>query len=315
MVTQYQDYLLDLHDRLMNGIWMDTNHEGKEVSNYTDVKLIFSDKSVLYNKLLLYLFMPNAFGFLGEESFQDVDIIVMDGQSSRLLANANQSSEYSLSNRCCIYNADAANANNESETTFDLMDRDDETEYETFDSSSSKNCNNSQLSCETSKGCDEAATICDFKVKNSSMLIDENEKSSSFCDQCGINFSKRKQLKSHYYDKHYYDMQCKKCNQTFSNRGNWIKHIERHLQTTITECKICHKTFKDPKNLKVHVKTLHASNSLKYECNTCNASFVHKRNYNRHLESHKNIRRFQCVKCSASFVRNDNFKRHMSKCL
>ena len=88
---------------------------------------------------------------------------------------------------------------------------------------------------------------------------------------------------------------CNKCDQTFTNRRNMLRH-KREVHLTSSKNLL----FADPE-------------SFGFKCETCAQKFERKEHLKRHISTvHKQSadQRFSCENCSKSFGRIDSLKRH-----
>ena len=60
------------------------------------------------------------------------------------------------------------------------------------------------------------------------------------------------------------------------------------------QCSICEATFLSPRNLKIHIDSIHKGKKP-YKCNTCDASFSDKSNLKKHVSSvHDGNKPYKC---------------------
>lgn len=83
-------------------------------------------------------------------------------------------------------------------------------------------------------------------------------------------------------------------------------HIEGKL---FHSCSICHKTFKTPKELRVHSRV--HTKEKPYVCYVCGKSFRQQAHLNSHYKIHSGEKPYSCTLCSLSFTENSSLKRHI----
>ena len=77
-----------------------------------------------------------------------------------------------------------------------------------------------------------------------------------FCDECGGTYKDRNNFARH-QKIHKHLMSCPHCDYAPTSRKNLKTHMKIHKQKPATECDICGAVFNYPKNLIVHVRTVH----------------------------------------------------------
>ena len=120
--------------------------------------------------------------------------------------------------------------------------------------------------------------------------IDSKVSEIFYCSECDRHYSTKKQLRKHFYYKHFYSsknsdnkkarvQQQKKSNVTFV--GDVVKHA----------CSKCERTFKRVQGLIRHIETVHSTeNKTRFFCNFCKSSFNRKDNLFKHVsKAHPDI--------------------------
>ena len=88
------------------------------------------------------------------------------------------------------------------------------------------------------------------------------------------------------------------------------------------QCQICYMTFCDQSAISAHYDTAHAQSSgrsrpehpdARYECEVCSRKFTEKCNLKLHLRTVHGTESFQCGECSYVTKRKDSLKRHLSR--
>ena len=84
---------------------------------------------------------------------------------------------------------------------------------------------------------------------------------------------------------------CNKCVQKFSNKGNLIKHVQSHVQK-IFDCQKCNETFNNEDSLRNHEMS-HTSVQT-FNCDNCDASFSLKKDLMEHTKVQRTGKEFEC---------------------
>ena len=129
---------------------------------------------------------------------------------------------------------------------------------------------------------------------NRHMVIHSKEKPFK-CEACGRNFSRSYQLKLHWQNKHAE-------NGTWKGEdvrtGEMVKgKVEKPEKRY--ECATCNKTFKDMRNLRVHIR-LHTGYKP-YKCEVCEKTFAHSGSFNIHKRIHTGEKPYACGICNERF--------------
>ena len=174
----------------------------------------------------------------------------------------------------------------------------------------------------------------------------EDNSNEELCFFCGGSFLNKEKLKRHIYNCHHTSgnkFECLECRRTFSTKEYLSKHKTLVHKEVMKQCGLCLKMFKNLAEFKIHER-LHRghpsppkykcqfcgkTNSEKYKherhlllhnltkifnCELCGKSFSLKHNLERHkLLHHRSLHEF-CPKCNRTFKRKDNMKRHLLKC-
>jgi uncharacterized CHY-type Zn-finger protein len=91
-----------------------------------------------------------------------------------------------------------------------------------------------------------------------------------------------------------------------------IKTMENEQRTTDTDkfkCFECHQQFDTKKILKLHIKSNHIKS---VKCNVCNELFDESWKLERHLTSHKEVKKYSCATCKKDFYAEWRLKKHMT---
>jgi general transcription factor IIIA len=117
------------------------------------------------------------------------------------------------------------------------------------------------------------------------------------CDKCERKFTTNYQLNKHKRWHRTYDC---KCGETF-NRWSLILAHKKLCPETAAKCNICDKTFKEKRNLKNHIESVHLDKKLVFKCSypDCKRFYYYKKNLKYHiLNFHEKINQNQRYKCT-----------------
>ena len=150
--------------------------------------------------------------------------------------------------------------------------------------------------------------VCDKQFKSGFHLKEHvryvhSDKRKWSCDECGIKFKQKRDLKIHEFKKHgisysregYDDKipdsereyECEQCGATFKYKKNLNAHVKNmHGVKEIFKCDLCESSFKNRKTLTAHKKSKHEAGVSEFPCSICGKIFSEKKNMNRHRKSH-----------------------------
>ena len=118
--------------------------------------------------------------------------------------------------------------------------------------------------------------VIEFEVQIKSTVSETN------CSVCDRHFSSKKQVRRHYYYKHYNNDSSIKM-----SKGKVQKKTHKKDATGDGgnfDCSSCGKTFKRKQELDRHMGTVHSSEVLtRFQCHFCNSTFNRKDNLFRHV--------------------------------
>ncbi|VDD84575.1 unnamed protein product [Mesocestoides corti] len=102
-------------------------------------------------------------------------------------------------------------------------------------------------------------------------------------------------------------MECQICHKTYSQMSNLKLHIRTH--TLPCRCSYCGKAFSRKWLLKGHERT--HTGERPYSCHVCSRSFADRSNLRAHMQTHQKVKRYKCHKCPRSFSRLGLLQRHV----
>ncbi|XP_023313716.1 gastrula zinc finger protein XlCGF26.1-like [Trichogramma pretiosum] len=89
-------------------------------------------------------------------------------------------------------------------------------------------------------------------------------------------------------------------------------HIQEvHNSSAPFKCKICLKSFRRKRTLKIHINTVHEGNKP-FKCDICEKSFSYKANLKSHVDTvHYRMKSFECDICRKSFGQKQSLSAHI----
>ncbi|XP_063364851.1 zinc finger protein 26-like [Cydia amplana] len=181
--------------------------------------------------------------------------------------------------------------------------------------------------------------------KDSDPAKPDEPKPPKLCDICGDTFPTSDKLSYHRQKKHVeVPVQCPTCNRTcvstyYLNRHIKRKHTEKkdffcqicgtgfafkgeltshyksvHVKKTgpprTWACKHCGKTYKCPKSVLVHERSVHTGERPAV-CDICNTSFTHHDYLKEHMRLHTGETPYKCPICGRGYAQRCNMKSHL----
>ena len=133
------------------------------------------------------------------------------------------------------------------------------------------------------------------------------------CYVCGTKYSDYKALSAHIRT-HDCDLpKCDHCQKTFTQMGSLRSHIVVHFGgPAYHNCKLCQKSFRTAKYLKMHNKKVHMKDHP-FLCDKCGHRAPSVTHLTNHMKVHHKAKQFQCKTCEVRFRWPDNLKVHLRK--
>lgn len=131
--------------------------------------------------------------------------------------------------------------------------------------------------------------------------------------ECGAVFDVKSAFQVHqrkHKDERNYS--CFVCNLAFKSNSNLRRHYLVHEPERIWTCEICTKSFKTKASCKSHMESVHAEVSVYVSCPLC-SSIVKEKNLRVHMKNmHANegLKPFYCTECDNYFRTKSSWKRH-----
>ncbi|XP_053674246.1 transcription factor grauzone-like [Anopheles nili] len=138
------------------------------------------------------------------------------------------------------------------------------------------------------------------------------------CDLCQKSFTKYT-IADHRRSVHMARFVCEHCPKTFKIRFRLQKHMQEHDKSlsvsTSVPCPTCGQVMGDKYILRQHIRHMHAEQQA-MDCETCGKTFKNKRNLSVHMANvcMKPTQLHPCSICDKQFRHKNKLKDHMSSC-
>merc|ERR1712098_355396 len=132
---------------------------------------------------------------------------------------------------------------------------------------------------------------------------------------CSKKFMELKHLTAHLKE-HTKPFKCTVCYRSFGKKYDLKIHCRLHSDELVEKCKLCKMTFKDPANLRKHVKNIHQNKDKPkpFSCRYCHKQFSRKESLKKHFQIHLKERMvYECKQCETCFTLKHNLNKHMKK--
>ncbi|XP_039757236.1 zinc finger protein 501-like isoform X1 [Pararge aegeria] len=137
------------------------------------------------------------------------------------------------------------------------------------------------------------------------------------CQHCAKMLSSKYYLHRHIKRKHveHKDFICATCGRGFAFKTELRNHNrtvhEKHLLPKKQyKCKFCSKTYKCPKSVIVHERSVHTGHRPAV-CSVCTSSFYHEDYLKEHMRLHTGETPFKCPICGRGYAQRGNMKSHL----
>ncbi|XP_052859841.1 zinc finger protein 652-B-like [Anopheles cruzii] len=166
--------------------------------------------------------------------------------------------------------------------------------------------------------CDLCASKFPFKKRLVVHMKKMHAEKDVRCDQCQKSFTKYT-IEDHKRSVHTARFVCEHCPKTFKIRFRLLKHMQEHDKSlrvaTCVPCHICDQVMGDKYILRQHIKHMHAEQQS-VNCDTCGKTFKNKRNLSVHLANvcMKLVSLHSCSICDKQFRHLNKLKDHMASC-
>ena len=105
---------------------------------------------------------------------------------------------------------------------------------------------------------------------------------------------------------------CDICGTSFSERWMLNRHLVIHNGANF-QCQLCSKSFNTQGYLRKHEKT-HDNKDVKFQCGQCEANFISKSGFTKHITTKHIDFMYGCLYCDKSFSRKEYSEIHVERC-
>lgn len=180
--------------------------------------------------------------------------------------------------------------------------------YEEFLKMGNKNPKKHKVTCEYCDSIyDDIYALEDHLWKHISVKTHE-------CADCKIKFGMESNLREHYKSHYFKEAQfCPICKREFKSIGFYNEHVEKCQNRW--KCEHCGLECYTQGYYKKHQRAEHGGeNTVRYQCNLCEKSFIERYRYDDHLIAHSSRRAFVCSVCDKQFKRQRPLNDHIVRC-
>ncbi|XP_068238051.1 zinc finger protein 845-like [Palaemon carinicauda] len=180
--------------------------------------------------------------------------------------------------------------------------------YEEFLKMGNKNPKKHKVSCEYCDSIyDDIYALEDHLWKHISVKTYE-------CADCKIKFGMESNLREHYKSHYFKEGQfCPICKREFKSIGYYNEHVEKCQNRW--KCEQCGLECFSQGYYKKHQRAEHGGeNTVRYQCNLCEKSFIERHRYDDHLITHSSERAYSCLICEKQFKRQRPLNDHILRC-
>ncbi|TNM98650.1 hypothetical protein fugu_013214 [Takifugu bimaculatus] len=132
------------------------------------------------------------------------------------------------------------------------------------------------------------------------------------CPHCEHKSTNSSDLKRHIISVHTKDFphQCDVCEKGFHRPSELKKHAETHKGNKIHQCRHCNFNAPDTFTLSRHILSLHTK-ELPFKCKRCRRGFRQPAELKKHMKTHSGRKVYQCQYCEYNSTDASGFKRHV----
>ncbi|KAF1384534.1 hypothetical protein PFLUV_G00121220 [Perca fluviatilis] len=132
------------------------------------------------------------------------------------------------------------------------------------------------------------------------------------CPHCEHKSTNSSDLKRHIISVHTKDFphQCDVCEKGFHRPSELKKHAETHKGNKVHQCRHCNFNAPDTFTLSRHILSLHTKD-LPFKCKRCKRGFRQPAELKKHMKTHSGRKVYQCQYCEYNSTDASGFKRHV----
>ncbi|XP_061644238.1 zinc finger protein 711 isoform X2 [Phyllopteryx taeniolatus] len=132
------------------------------------------------------------------------------------------------------------------------------------------------------------------------------------CPHCEHKSTNSSDLKRHIISVHTKDFphQCDVCEKGFHRPSELKKHAETHKGSKLHQCRHCNFNAPDTFTLSRHILSLHTK-ELPFKCKRCRRGFRQPAELKKHMKTHSGRKVYQCQYCEYNSTDASGFKRHV----